>query len=194
MLMKTAIAWSLATCLFAVSGFASPGHRRAVLVGINDYSASHTTAGARDLSNLNGAVNDVLLLKEMLVVLYGFERRDVVTLTDQEATRTAILGAIDRHLAAPASAGDVLLFYFAGHGSQAPNSLSDEADKLDETIVPADSIKGADDIRDKELRRRFNRILDRGARLTVILDDCHSGSGARGLPTGIRPRGIRPDR
>jgi hypothetical protein len=36
-------------------------------------------------------------------------------------------------------------------------------------------------------------MLDRGARLTVILDNCHSGSGARGLPTGARPRGVKPD-
>src|SRR6185369_1924676 len=78
-------------------------------------------------------------------------------------------------------------------GSQVKNSRSDEPDKLDESIVPADSRRGADDIRDKELRRIFNAILDRGAHLTVMIDACHSGSGARGLLTQARPRGIRPD-
>jgi hypothetical protein len=176
------------------------GRRRAVLVGINDYTASTLTArpkptepSLRDWPNLSGAVNDVEMLKEMLVLLYDFQERDVVTLIDQSATRGAILGQLERHLAAPAAKGDVLLFYFGGHGSQVLNSLSDESDKLDESIVPADSRLGALDIRDKELRPLFNRILDRGAALTVILDNCHSGSGARGLATGAHPRGVGPD-
>jgi hypothetical protein len=170
------------------------GRRRAVLVGINDYSASELSVhqpppAEREWRNLAGAVNDVAALREMLVPLYGFDRNDIVTLTDQSATRVAILQSLEQ-LAASAAKDDVLLFYFAGHGSQVRNSLSDEPDKLDETIVPADSRAGAADIRDKELRLIFNRMLDRGARLTVILDNCYSGSGARGLPTGARPRGL----
>jgi len=138
-------------------------------------------------------VNDVVAIRDMLVLLYGFDTRDIVTLTDQAATRSAILQMIEQHLTVKAAKNDVLLFYYAGHGSQVRNSLSDEPDKLDESIVPADSRAGAPDIRDKELRLHFNRILDRGARLTVILDNCHSGSGARGLTTGDRPRGVNAD-
>ncbi len=175
------------------------GRRRAVLVGINDYTASRLgarkSAGApsRDWPNLTGAVNDVQAFTEMLVLLYGFERADIVTLTDQAATRTAILQAIEQRLVQPAAPGDVLFFYYAGHGSQVRNSLSNEPDALDESLVPADSRAGARDIRDKELRGLFNRVLDRGARLTILLDNCHSGSGARGLATGARPRGVSPD-
>jgi hypothetical protein len=176
------------------------GRRRAVLVGINDYTASTLTARPkppapppRDWPNLSGTVNDVEMLREMLVLLYDFEERDIITLTNQAATRDAILKAIEQHLAKPVAKGDVLLFYFAGHGSQVRNSLSDETDKLDESLVPADSRLGIPDIRDKELRPLFNRILDRGARLSVILDNCHSGSGARGLPTGMHPRGVKAD-
>src|SRR5205814_10176582 len=39
----------------------------------------------------------------------------------------------------------------------------------------------------------FTAILARGARLTIILDTCHSGSGARGLDGGLRFRGGSPD-
>jgi hypothetical protein len=178
---------------------AQPGPRRALLIGINDYTASRLGAknpGAippRDWPNLNGAVNDVRTLQEMLQLVYGFQPADIVTLLDQRATRAAILQAIEQQLVKPAAKGDVLFLYFAGHGSQVRNSLSDEPDQLDESLVPADSRAGARDIRDKELRALFNRILDRGARLTVILDNCHSGSGARGLATGAHPRGIRRD-
>jgi hypothetical protein len=175
-------------------------HRRAVLIGINDYTASTLTAHPRPpalqprgWSNLAGAVNDVEALREMLVLRYDFEERDIITLTNQAATRGAILKTIEQHLVKSAATGDVLLFYFSGHGSQVQNSLSDETDKLDESLVPADSRLGIPDIRDKELDSLFNRILDRGARLSVILDSCHSGSGARGLPPGARPRGVKAD-
>jgi hypothetical protein len=173
--------------------------RRALLIGINDYTASKLgakkpgTIPQRDWPNLNGAVNDVLTLREMLRLVYGFPAAGIVTLLDQQATRAAILQNIDQHLVAPAVKGDVVLLYFAGHGSQVRNWLSDEDDKLDESLVPADSRAGVRDIRDKELRALLNRLIDRGARVTVILDNCHSGSGARGLSTGARPRGIRPD-
>lgn len=176
----------LAVC--AIAAAEAHAERRALLIGINDYTASQRMFPNRDWKNLHGAVNDVEAMREMLAARYGFADRDIVTLTDQRATREAILQLLEQHLVKPAAKDDVLLFYYAGHGSQVRNSLSDEADRMDESIVPAD----ARDIRDKELRARFNAILDRGARLTVILDNCHSGSGARGLERfGLR--GVRPD-
>jgi Caspase domain len=186
----------LALALAASTAAAAP-RRLALLIGINDYSASHLTpirapAPERDWPNLAGAVNDTAALRELLVLLHGFDARDVVTLNDQAATRSAIVGAANR-LAITAAKDDVVFVYFAGHGAQVRNSRSDEPDKLDESIVPADSRRGALDVRDKELRRIFNAILDRGAHLTVIIDACHSGSGARGLLTLAQPRGIRPD-
>ncbi|HVF59365.1 MAG TPA: caspase family protein [Thermoanaerobaculia bacterium] len=171
--------------------------RHAFLVGIDDYEGppGNLLKGAVDRGwrNLDGAVNDVRLLREMLVARYGFTAREVATLTDRAATRAAILRGIETHLVRQAGPGDVVLFYFSGHGSQVRNSRSDEPDGRDETLVPADSRASAPDIRDKELRRLFNRILDRGARLTVVLDACYSGSAARGLPSGALSRGIDPD-
>ncbi|HSY50262.1 MAG TPA: caspase family protein [Thermoanaerobaculia bacterium] len=192
--LRLAIMFALA--LVVPAAVAAP-HRYALLIGINDYTASRLPAiGAaapdRDWPNLAGAVNDTTAMRELLLVLHGFDARDIVTLNDQSATRSAILGAANR-LAATATKDDVIFIYFAGHGSQVKNSRSDEPDKLDESIIPADSRRGAPDIRDKELRRIFNAILDRGARLTVMIDACHSGSAARGLLTLARPRGIRPD-
>ena len=181
--------------LLASCANVAPRHatKRALLVGINDYASVRTasSAGDRDWPNLKGALNDVRAMQEILITRYGFEREDIITLTDADATREAILGALERHLVSPARSNDVLFFYFAGHGSQVPNSKSDEPDRLDESIVPADSRAGAHDIRDKELRRHFNRILDRGAHLTILLDHCHSASGAR--TPGVVARGIAPE-
>jgi Caspase domain len=175
--------------LLSVSATAQPV-RRAVLIGIDDYTASTLPAVSpvehRGWPDLRGAANDVRILTDMLVLRHGFERKNIVTLTNQQATRAAILRAIEEHLLRPARPGDIVFYYFAGHGAQVPNADSDEPDRRDESIVPADSRRGALDIRDKELRPLFNRILERGAHLTLLLDHCHSGSGFR----GARPRGI----
>lgn len=198
MSMRTVLVAALLT--WSVLGpRAQAGSRRALLIGINDYSASQlqTMRGAvaptRSVPNLDGTANDVELMRELLIALYGFTPADIVSLQDQRATREAILGALDRQLLAPAKQDDVVFFYFSGHGSQVPNSLSREADRLDESLVPADARLGAPDIRDKELLRIFNGILDRGAQLTIVLDTCHSGSGARGLDGGLRARGVARD-
>lgn len=184
-----------------------PVHR-ALLVGINDYSASGLTyesagasapanaakEGARSSwPNLKGSVNDVMKMRQMLVAGYGFQETDIELLTDKAATRDAILAAIRKYLVEPAQESDIILFYYSGHGSQVVNSMSEEPDKKDESLVPADSRVGAPDIRDKELRLLFNEILDRKAHLTVILDSCHSGSGARGYPDEAIPRGLATD-
>ena len=59
----------------------------------------------------------------------------------------------------------------------------DEEDGLDETLVPCDAERqgGEGDIRDDELYAFVNSICRDGrARLWVVLDCCHSGTGVRG--------------
>ncbi|HEV7509252.1 MAG TPA: caspase family protein [Thermoanaerobaculia bacterium] len=179
------------------------GTRRALLLGIDDYDAVHAPSCPEpppgeercrcEWRDLVGSVNDANAMRDLLTAQYGFRPENVKVLTDREATRDKILAAIRSQLIVPARPGDELFFFYAGHGSQIYNSLSDEPDKLDETIVPADARHGAADIRDKELRRLFDEILDRKARLTVILDSCHSGSAGRGYPSGGRARRLPQD-
>ncbi len=181
--------------------------RRAVVVGIDQYVIPGAPLVGRGdppdprfWSNLDGAVNDADRMSELLVAKFGFEHDGIVDLRNQDAKRAAILAAIEDHLIDKTEAGDVAFFYYAGHGSRVRNSLSPEADKLDESLVPADAATGARDIRDKELRDLINRIIDRGGIATVVLDSCHSGSATRG-PAGpsraktrmlpIDPRDVR---
>lgn len=195
--IRTAFVLAACTLLAALTDAQAIPRRRALLIGIDDYTAStlprppRAKGEQRGWPDLKGATNDVGILREMLVRVYGFQDDEIITLKNQQATRAAILQAIEHSLVRPAAKGDIVFYYFAGHGSQVPNRASEEFDGLDESVIPADSRWGAPDIRDKELRPLFNRILDRGAHLTLILDHCHSGSGFRGLPTGARPRGIR---
>lgn len=171
--------------------------RRALLVGIAIYDQppanrqpSGTVATSNELLpiappglnrhfvNLRGPYADLTSIREVLETKYRFT--SIKTLQDEEATRSAILGAIRSHLIDGASPGDICVFYYSGHGSRARNSKGGEPDGYDETIVPADANVGAADIRDKELARLFLQAIEKGITLTAIFDSCHSGSIGRG--------------
>jgi caspase domain-containing protein len=174
----------------------APRHlaRRAVIVGINDYTSDLAQRGraAGPWFDLRGPVNDALAMEELLRHQYGFEPAGLLVLVDGAATGQAILDALRGHLLAGARPGDELVFFYSGHGSQVPNPASDEDDHLDESLVPADANRGAEYLRDKVLARIYNGILDQGARLTVIVDSCYGGGATRGLPPPARARFLPP--
>ncbi len=156
--------------------------KKALIIGIDMYKpegiqASNTTRSV--WNNLDGCVNDANAMKDLVISRYAFDAGNINFLTNEQASRENILKSLEK-LVSEAKKGDVIFIYYAGHGSQVYNSLSSEADKRDETMVPADAYKGAADIRDKELAVYFNKLLDKGVLLTVIFDSCHSGSVGRG--------------
>jgi hypothetical protein len=165
---------------------------RAVLVGVSDYL--HLDV------DLRGPANDIALMREALLAR-GVAPAAITLLGEGGAvpTRAAILGALD-HLAADSAPGDTALFYFSGHGTQAPDRDGDEQGGMDEVFLPADArgwsaSAGAveNGITDDELRARAVAILARGARLVSILDACHSGTGFRALGGQGVARAVLPD-
>jgi hypothetical protein len=139
------------------------------------------------MPNLEGAVNDA---REMAQVLRGkYQFQSIDSLYNQQATRDGILSAIGR-LIAQSRAGDVVVFYYAGHGSQRYNSLVPQnvsLNRLDQTIVPADANIGQFDIRNAELTALFDELLAKDVQVTLIFDSCNSGSAVRGLdPPRVR--------
>jgi hypothetical protein len=170
--------------------------RRTLLVGINNYEPKQAVKSpCRDeWRNLRGCINDVEVMQAVLVSLqFGFKAENIHILKNEEATRERILSDIKKYLADEASPGDTCLFYYSGHGSRVKNSKSAEPDKMDETLVPADWYLGIGDIRDKELKKLYNRVLDKQAHLIVIVDACHSGSISRGIPVPLRNRSLPPN-
>lgn len=200
--------------LFFLSPIASAQTRRAVLVGIDTYeppdppaSDSAANRGASrgmsaDLSpsrasrgvwvNLKGSINDVTAMQQVIEKFYGFDDKNVHVLTDRQATRENIKNALQKYLIDEAAGGDIVFFYYAGHGSQMRNSKSRETPPKDETIVPADASQGVWDVRDKEFARWFNQMLDKKLLVTAIFDSCHSGSIARGASV-LRQARLLPD-
>ena len=142
--------------------------RRALCVGINDYPY--------DGSDLNGCVNDSRAWAELLVSHYGFAGSDVRVINDAEATKKNVWAAL-KDLLAGARSGDVVVFQNSSHGSYVADRSGDEP-TYDEVLCPYDI--ESNDISDDELRQLFSNVAP-GVRLTVILDNCHSGTATRAL-------------
>ncbi|RZJ82378.1 MAG: DUF4384 domain-containing protein [Flavobacterium sp.] len=179
--MKSYFASLLFLC-FVLPVFAQ--NQNALVIGIDTYKPvgpfKPTADGRTNFSNLDGCRNDALAVKSLIQNFYAFKPQNVDTLFNRKATRANILAKFNA-LLAKSNAGDIAFIYYAGHGSQQRNSLTKEKDSLDESIVPADTYTpGVGDIRDKELAKLFNAFIDKGVKLTVILDCCHSGSMSRG--------------
>lgn len=156
----------------------------ALLVGVDAYPAP--------IPPLRGCANDVRAFAEILRGRVRADQRlSVQVLTDQQATRAAVIEQFRRHLG-QAGPDDVALFYYSGHGSQeqTPPELGDlEPDHLDETLVLVDSREpGQWDLADKELAGLIASVAHGGAHVVVILDCCHSGSGTRSVDDGVRER------
>ncbi|CAE6529316.1 unnamed protein product [Rhizoctonia solani] len=86
-----------------------------------------------------------------------------------------------RQLVAGAAPGDRFFLYYAGHGLQVKDTNGDEADGLDEAIIPSDwatvynySDKGL--IIDDYLKEACVDPLPKGAHLTAVFDCCHAGT------------------
>lgn len=65
-----------------------------------------------------------------------------------------------------------LFFHFSGHGGSVRDLNGDEADGMDETILPIDHDR-AGQIIDDEIHDVMVRPLQKGVRLTAIFDSCH---------------------
>ena len=144
---------------------------RALLIGIDEY---------RHVSHLVGPVNDARAMKSFIVDHAGFDDGDVKMLLDSEATRENVLAVIDDWLIGGTEAGDEVFLFFSGHGFQQPDANGDEADRLDETLVPVDASVGEDGtiaamITDDEVASLLGRLT--GRQTQVVIDSCHSGTG-----------------
>ncbi|BAY70736.1 caspase family protein [Trichormus variabilis] len=112
---------------------AQPTPRKlALLIGINQYRKS---------SSLSGCLTDVELQKELLVHRFGFQATDILTLTEEQASREFIEAAFLDHLTKQAKPGDVVVFHFSGYGTQLPV----ESGTLQNALVTTDENQEAQD-------------------------------------------------
>jgi uncharacterized caspase-like protein len=173
-------------CGSLVTGEGASGYQNwAVIVGIAEYQSSSL--------NLKYADEDALDFYDALRRGKGWETEKMTLLTNGSATRDAIKGAI-AGLAKRVSSDDQVVFYFSGRGSYGPDQPPfDEADGLDEYLVPADALANstARDLSDDDLEALFAELPTNN--VLVILDTGFSGSVSRpGLPSATEKCVIRP--
>jgi hypothetical protein len=147
------------------------GDYRALVIGINDYSAwPHLKFAERDAGDL----------RDLLVSEYGFPSGNVVTLLGAKATESNILGELHTMIAS-AQEKDNVLVYYAGHG---------QLDAITETgyWIPVDA-KLADEsswIPFSVIRDLANGPRGRAKSVVLITDSCYGGAlTTRGGPPPV---------
>lgn len=177
-------------------------HKRALLIGIDDYPLMP------DFAQLNGCANDVLLMRELLESpSLRFPPEHINVLLNAQAVRSAILDAFEK-LVEDCEGDDIVVVHYSGHGSSVPAAAADKPSGYDESIVPHDSgrmrpdypIKAESrDISDREIHEWLTRLTSRTSHVTLVFDSCHSGSITRLVDPeeesagGTRSRWIPPD-
>ncbi|MEH2184230.1 caspase family protein [Nostoc sp.] len=97
---------------------AQPSPRKlALLIGINQYPK---------IPALSGCLTDVELQRELLIHRFGFQRSDILTVTEEEASREFIKTAFLDRLGKQAKPDDLVVFHFSGYGSRVKLETSPE--------------------------------------------------------------------
>lgn len=138
--------------------------KKALLIGINYFNTSY---------QLNGCVDDAHRMKDFLSNR-GFT--EFIVMTDEldaniKPTKQNILTEFKNSIV-NANPGDILFFYFSGHGSYTYDKSGDETDGKDEMILSSDSQGVLDD----ELKIILSRYLKEDVTVFGLFDSCHSGT------------------
>jgi hypothetical protein len=143
--------------------------KRALLIGINYTSVPE--------SRLQGCINDVVNMGNILATKYGYEKSNITTLRDDSSapdvkpTRANILNNLAQIINDSGNCSEIWIHY-SGHGTQVADKNGDEAERMDEAIVPMD-YKTAGFIIDDLLLAAIRNIK---CRAFLLFDSCHSGT------------------
>ncbi len=139
----------------------SSGRHFALCVGINQYSIS----GA---NNLQGCVNDAEGVANTLMRDSRWSQQDVYLVTDTQATKAGVRGALYQ-LGSEAGPGDVVLYFQSSHGSQQSGT--------DTSLVMTDEMYS-----DAELGSDLAQAFNEQTTVILVIDACHSGGLFRSGP------------
>lgn len=142
--------------------------KKALLVGINYKNTDN---------ELYGCINDVNNIKNFLTTKCFYHNENIRMLTDDDEikpTKNNILSSFD-WLLENVVAGDILVFYFSGHGSFVRDANRDESDLRDEVIVPIDYMENGF-ILDDTIMSNLIRKVPANVTLWCFSDSCNSGT------------------
>lgn len=159
---------------------------RALVIGIDGY--------AEPLS-LVGSTRDAAAVTELLTSTLGFRREQVMTLTNEKATRANILAAFDAWLVQGSKPGARTFLYYSGQGFQTRvfPALRDAGEgpvlaPVDVSLVSDDNGRARDvrnTISSNDVRRLLARLADRST--TAVFDTTQVSQRAIQRPAKARP-------
>ena len=137
-------------------------NKKALLIGINYINTPY---------ELSGCIDDANRMKNLLTQ-HGFNSFKLLTdSTSLKPTKQNILNEL-KNMVVNAQAGDILFFYFSGHGSYTYDGNNDETDGRDEMIISSD-LQG---VLDDELKKTLSNNMKREVTIVGLFDSCHSGT------------------
>lgn len=148
----------------------SSGNKYALMIGINYIDCDESM-------RLQGCINDILFMKNMLSKKYNYKNKNITMLRDDtddfrlKPTGNNILFHL-RSIVLNSKPNDEIWIHYSGHGSFIQDSDGDELDGNDEVLIPSDfDTNGVitDDILLSILELSKCPIM-------ITMDCCHSGS------------------
>ena len=142
--------------------------KKALFIGINYFNTT---------SELNGCIDDVINMRNLLVDAFGYSLADISVLRDDTTNlelipnKKNILRSITQIVKNSARCTEIWIHY-SGHGTQISDKNGDEVSKLDGVIVPSDYTQ-AGYIVDDDLYAILKGVK---CKTVLIFDSCHSGT------------------
>ncbi len=146
----------------------------AIVIGIENYR--------QKLPKADFAVSDAKLMGEYLSKVMGYPEENIVTLTNERASKSDFEKYFERWLLNNVEKDGTVFIYYSGHG--APNPKTGDA-----YLVPYDGDPSFIAETGYSLKRMYDALGKLPAKeIVVALDSCFSGAGGRSvLAKGARP-------
>ena len=143
-------------------------------IGLNYVDPTHYSGWDGKLAAAEYDANDMYLIAKS----QGLQPTKLIR---NEATRSAVISAI-KNAANTLAANDLFFISYSGHGGQLPDINGDEDYSMDETWCLFDG-----EIVDDELSNLWS-TFQKGVRILVISDSCHSGTVVKLARSLERPK------
>jgi len=146
----------------------------AVVIGVEQYR--------QKLPRADFAASDASLVSEYLAKVMGVPEKNIVTLINENATKSDFEKNIERWLPNNSEKDSSVFIYFSGHG--APNAKTGDA-----YLVPYDGDPAYIAETGYSLDRLYNALGRLEVKeIVVVVDSCFSGAGGRSvLAKGVKP-------
>lgn len=152
----------------------------AVLVGINKYPSAP----------LRGCINDVVIMRDILVKKYNVPANQIRLILDERATKNNM---VERLEWLATNDAEYKMFHYSGHGAQIPvqqyHPDNYEPDGMDELLCPFDFDWHGTYITDNKIENILSKMKDEH-HMTMVVDACHSGTIDRAADPDTRYRTI----